>query len=88
MACHLLATRLPSPTPPAALTRADNPRVSLVAAAASALDRIDPLDPPSVVQARVAVAAAVKALHVEKEMAAAVLQLLDPSLGRTIDRRA
>lgn len=52
------------------------------------LPEISGVDPGERVQAMVAVAAAVKTLRVQAEMAKAVVALLDPNLGRNLDRAA
>ena len=52
------------------------------------IPEIDPYEPGQAVQARVALAAAVKVLQVERSMGAALVSLLDPNLGKYIDARA
>jgi hypothetical protein len=49
---------------------------------------IDPLDVTSLVQARVAQAAAMKVLKVQADMSRDVLRLLDPAAGTRINRSA
>jgi hypothetical protein len=45
-------------------------------------------NPTQLVQAKVAVAAAAKVLHAQKDMGAALVSLLDPTLGKIVDSRA
>lgn len=52
------------------------------------LDALDPGDPGSTVRARIAVAAAVKVLHAERDMGAMLVQLLDPNAGRLLNASA
>ena len=44
--------------------------------------------PPNVVQAKIAVAAIAKVLHVQKDMGAALVALLDPNVGRRVNASA
>ena len=45
-------------------------------------------DAPKVIQAKVAVAAAAKVLHVQKDVGAALVALLDPNVGRKVNASA
>ncbi|HQW50444.1 MAG TPA: hypothetical protein PL082_00190 [Tepidiformaceae bacterium] len=47
-----------------------------------------PVEPIEGIQGRVAFTAAVKAVRVSNEMAQEVVQLLDPNVGRHLDKRA
>ena len=47
-----------------------------------------PVEPVEGIQGRVAFTAAVKAVRVSNEMAQEVVQLLDPNVGRHLDKRA
>lgn len=42
-------------------------------------------DAPKVIQAQVAVAAAVKVLHAEKQVGEALVALLDPNVGKSLN---
>jgi hypothetical protein len=45
-------------------------------------------DAPRVIQSKIAFAAATKVLHAQKEVGAALVALLDPNVGRSINASA
>lgn len=49
---------------------------------------IDPLDPQDPVQAQVAMLVAAHALDVQKVVGQQIVQLLDPNVGRNLNRSA
>lgn len=63
----------------------DDSRVNLLSALAPTTISVDPVEG---IQGRVAFTAAVKAVKVENEMAKEVVRLLDPDVGRHVNRSA
>ncbi len=63
----------------------DDSRVNLLSALAPTSISVDPVEG---IQGRVAFTAAVKAVKVENEMAKEVVRLLDPDVGRHVNRSA
>lgn len=64
------------------------PVMNMLNALAPASRPIDPLDPQNPVQAQAALLVAARALDLQKVVGQNIVQLLDPNVGRNLNRSA